>query len=352
MTLRLIGIGGLGKMLGPSATHLQGTHVARYVRMYDRGTAGEFRDQCRAAWRQQETSLVSTFDELVGEGDFEGIVICAGKNGDDYKIIKEIVMLLNQKKKYFILHFSTVSCDFVRTTFQFCTQQGIHYVNYPLTGGEKGAASAKMLILASGDKILYERLLPMLQKIGMPNYFGEEIARAAAVKLIGHVLVFHGLLGISLAANLHKTIFNFNSLDAKQIEFFDFLNNGSGGTKQWDLVLRNALQNNNWQDGFLVKHAIVDVIYTAQFMKENCIPDYLILPLLEVALLFSLVLKQQGENELATQAIADFLARTPQKIVEEFIKQNLSFDLSIAMQNCMKVLPMDIQKSVMLEVSY
>lgn len=352
MTLRLIGIGGLGKMLGPSATHLKANKAAIYLRMYDRGTSGNFRDACRIAWRQAGTTLVSTYKELIGDGDFDGLLICAGKNGDDYKIIKEIISLLKKnQKKYFILHFSTVSCEFVRATFKFCETHDVYYANYPLTGGAKGAVSAKMLILASGNKDFYNRLLPMLQAIGVPNYFGEDIARAAAIKFIGHVMVFHGLLGISLATILQKNIFNFSTLNAEQIEFFDFLNNGSGGTKQWDVTLRPALQNNNWCDGFLVKHAVVDAIYTAELLIENNIPLSLLLPLLEVALLFTYLLKNTQEKELATAAIAELIAKEPITI-QDFIAKNLFLDSRACLKNCVALLPEESQRSLMLEVTY
>jgi len=351
MALRLVGIGGLGKMLGPSATHLRDGGVARYLRMLDRGTKDEYRDQCRKAWHEHGTKLVPSFAELIGDGDFDGVVICAGKNGDDYKIIKELV-LSNKIKSKFILHLSTVSCDFVRATAEFCKKHTVHYVNYPLTGGAKGAASAKMLVLASGDEVFYQRLLPMLQLIGVPKYFGENAANAAAVKLIGHVLVFHGLLGISLAAVLHQSIFQYDSLNEKQIEFFDFLNNGAGGTRQWDVTLRQALQNNNWQDGFLLKHAVIDAIYTAQLLVENNIPGLLILPLMEVTLLFSYLLNQPQSDTLATSAVADLISRAPQELPDSFIKKNISLDINLCIKNCVLSLPDQIRQTLMLDVMY
>lgn len=352
MTLRLIGIGGLGKMLGPSATYLQEKTAAYYLRMYDRGTPGDYRDECRAAWHLQGTQLVASVEELIGDGEFDGIVICAGKNGDDEKIIKELLGWMTEKKSYFILHFSTVSCHFVRATHKFCQQKNIQYVNYPLTGGAKGAATAKMLILASGDKALYERLLPMLNKIGVPNYFGEEVAQAAAVKFISHVMVFHGLLGISLAAILHKKIAKLPTLNAEQIAFFDFLNNGAGGTKQWDVMLRQALQHNNWQDGFLLKHAAIDVIYTIELMQEYQMPSPLILPLLEVALLFAYLLSQPQGELLATSAVAEMLDRLPSQTIEDFLLANLSLDSKTGIQNCIHLLPKTIQQTLLLDVHY
>ena len=352
MTLRLIGIGGLGNMLGPSATYLKDGTVARYLRMYDRGTSGHYRDQCREAWRNHGTELVTNFSDLIGDGDFDGVVICAGKNGDDYKIIKELVSLLVQKKNYFILHFSTVSCAFVRATDAFCSQHEIQYVNYPLTGGAKGAASAKMLILASGNKTLYERVLPMLNKIGVPKYFGEDITQAAAVKFIGHVMVFHGLLGISLAAVLQKNILKLPALGAEQLEFFDFLNNGAGGTKQWDVTLRQALQNNNWQEGFLLKHAAIDVIYTVELMRDNKIPSPLILPILEIASLFAQLLRQPQGDLLATSAVANLIDTIPRQSMEDFLFETISLDINKCVENCVRALPDSIQETLMLDVSY
>lgn len=349
MGLRLVGIGGLGKMLGPSATHLQDSKEAHYLRMYDRGTPGAHRDQCREAWRKHGAKLVSNFEELIGDGDFDGVVICAGKNGDDYKIIKELSSMLKNK---FILHLSTVSCDFVNKTEKFCQQHHIQYVNYPLTGGAKGAASAKMLILASGDKSFYDRMLPMLSLIGVPKYFGQDVTYAAAVKLIGHVLVFHGLMGMSLAAVLHKNVFHYETLDPQQIEFFDFLNNGAGGTKQWDVMLRHAIENNNWTDGFLLKHAVIDAIYTAQLLLEKKIPNLLILPLIEVVLLFSYLLNQSQSDTLATSAVAEMIARLPQKTIDDFIERHISLNINQSMQNCIASLPEEIRQTLLLDVKY
>ena len=47
MTLRLIGIGGMGLMLSPSAKHLQAGGPANFLRIHDRGTRDGRRDACR-----------------------------------------------------------------------------------------------------------------------------------------------------------------------------------------------------------------------------------------------------------------------------------------------------------------
>src|SRR3990167_1355854 len=353
MTLRLLAMGGLGRMLAPAAVHLRSRPEAHFLRVHDRGGEGEFRSQSRQAWLQHGAQLVSSVPQLISDGEFDGIVICAGKNGDDQQIFQELIPLLhtiNKNRQYFILHMSTVSTEFVKVTHQYCQQYGVQYVNYPLTGGAKGAQLAKMLILASGDEVLFQRLQPMLQLLGVPKYFGPDIIAATAVKLIGHLMVFHGLLGISLAATLHKNVFQLHHLDVTQVEFFDFLNQGAGGTRQWEVTLRQGIEHQQWEAGFLVKHAVVDIIYTAQLLIEKNLPAILILPMLEVALLFAYLLMQYPEQEWATQAIAKLIADTPKEKLEEFIQKNIHAQPLQCLKNCVATLPRYIQASVMLDV--
>jgi len=352
MTLKLIAIGALGNMLGPSAKHLLNSDCAKYIRVLDRGAPGAQKDALRKDWQVHGATSVTTLKELIGDGDFDGVVICAGKNGDDYQIFRELVPLLTSQK-HFVLHCSTVSCQFVQATHTYCAQHHIHYANYPLTGGAKGAVAGTMLVLCSGDENFYHKLEPMLSKIGKPKYFGERIDLAAGVKLIGHVLVFHGLLGMSLAVSLQKQLFGFSSINKQQVEFFDFLTQGAGGMRQWEVAVRPGVADDNWTQGFLVPHAVIDALYTAQLMQEQQLPVTLILPLLEVALLMAYVLQHNtSEQPIATQSVTRLIANTDKKIVDEFVKQYLSLDIEVCFKNCVSALPEKIQQTLMLEVKY
>ena len=187
MALKLVGIGGMGLMLSPSAKHLSSQAPARFIRMHDRRSMDQRREACRQAWKEHGAELVPDFASLVGDGRFDGLVICAGKNGDDLEIIRSILPLLKERcsKPPFILHLSTVSTGFVEAASQALQAEGISYANYPLTGGPAGAEAGTMLILASGNPSLYQMLEPTLQAIGNPKYFGERTSAGAEVKLIG-----------------------------------------------------------------------------------------------------------------------------------------------------------------------
>lgn len=355
MTLKLIAIGGLGSMLGPSAEHVSRQGVARYVRALDRGTRSARHDRFRDSWRQQGAQLVSNVSDLVGDGDFDGIVICAGKNGDDAQILRELIPRLKQRpsdQPYFILHLSTVSCAFVEAAYSFCQQHGIDYVNYPLTGGANRAADGSMLILASGNPSLYQRVLPMLEAMGQPKYFGTNPADSAAVKLIGHVLVFHGLLGISLAVGLQRVLFSADQSKSDPVAFFDVLNQGAGGTKQWDFPIRYALDQQAWGQGFLLHHAIIDALYTADLLRSKKLPKTLILPLLEIVLGFIYCLNQYPNETLATQVLARVLGTATDTQLDAFIQQHLTLDMDQCFANCVAALPPSLRASLLIDVVF
>ena len=86
-----------------------------------------------------------------------------------------------------------------------------------------------MLILASGSESHYSKLEPTLQTIGNPRYFGTSVTAGAEVKLIGQLMVFNGLMGISSAAPLKSECFQETLSGINQAEFFDFLNGGEIG---------------------------------------------------------------------------------------------------------------------------
>lgn len=353
MTIKLLGIGGMGLMLSPSAKHLKSGGPARFLRIHDRGTKDERRDRCRQAWKDHGATIVGDYQSLVGDGDYDGVVICAGKNGDDCNILRALVPMMrqHQKGRPFILHLSTVSAGFSRTAFDFLSAEGIDYVNYPLTGGPLGAENANMLILASGSQSLYSRLEPTLQTIGNPRYFGSSVTAGAEVKLIGQLMVFNGLVGICSAAALKSECFQEKLSGTEQAEFFDFLNGGAGGTRQWDVAISKGIRDNTWDQGFMVHHAVVDAIYAAKLCRERGLPALAVMPMCATALAFAYLLNKYEGTPLATHAIVREMIKNNASSLDGFINQQISYnDVDASIQNCISVLPQKVKDSVMLDI--
>lgn len=353
MALQLVGIGGLGLMLNPSAKHLTAEGPARFLRMHDRGTADARRDACRRSWQAHGARLVGDFESLVGEDDYDGVVVCAGKNGDDRYIFRELLPLMTSKGPAgkFILHLSTVSAGFTRAAYEYCRGKGVDYVNYPLTGGPLGAESATMLILASGDASVYAKLEPLLQTIGTPRYLGSGVSAGAQVKLIGQLMVFNGLVGICSAAALKSACFQETLSGIGQADFFDFLNGGAGGTRQWDVAASKGVRDNIWNQGFMIHHAVVDAIYAAKLCCEIGLPAFTVIPMAAVALAFAYLLDKYPGAPLATHAIMREMIQHNAAGLDAFINRRLNYnDVDASIQSSIEVLPQQVKDSVMLDI--
>ena len=357
--LKLAYVGGLGLMAGPSAIHLTPVKTARVMRVHDRGNPGKQRESFRAAWREHGADLVPDFDQLVGAGDIDGVVLCAGKNGDDLPLLAQLVRLLKDRcqARPFVLHLSTVSPAFAENASRFCASAQVDYANYPLTGGPLGAMLGGgdpkgMLILASGPQALYERLLPTLHKLGHPRYFGPSPVAGAVTKLIGQHLVFNGLNGISAAAALHSDCFNDGELGGEaQADYLAFLNGGAGGTRQWDVALKKGVEEGVWNAGFNIRHAVVDAIYAAQLAIDSGLPRFAIQSIINTAFAFSFVLEQHPQVSLATHAIAREMLKSSAPQLDRFMEENGAFAASAAdsLAACIDTLPEQVRESVLIE---
>ncbi|MES9843331.1 MAG: NAD(P)-binding domain-containing protein [Candidatus Sedimenticola sp. PURPLELP] len=359
--LKLVYIGGLGMMAGPGGVHLSPAGPAQVMRFHDRGKAGEERDKFRTAWRNHGAQPVASFDELIGDGEIDGVVICAGKNGDDIGIVAEITVLLEARcnQRPFILHLSTVNPCFAETAYRYCNAHGVDYANYPLTGGPLGAqlggADPKgMLILASGDQPLYDRLLPMLERLGHPRFFGTEVSAGSITKLIGHYLVFNGLTGIGTGAVLHAEYFNEGVLGGEaQSDYLSFLNGGAGSTRQWDVALSKGIKDNQWDAGFNNRHAVVDIVYAIQLALDKGLPRMVIQPMINMAFVMSYLMLRYPGKTLATQAVVRELLGSEARELDCHMQGAGAFgsDMKQVLADCIASLPGDVRDTVLISPS-
>ncbi len=345
-------IGGLGLMASPMARHWKKGGPVQVLRAHDRGNPGERRERARAEWKAHGAALTPSLDEMAG-ADVDGIFVCAGKNGDDLAIIARLARQLAEKRKdAFICHLSTVSCGFARAAQEYCAGLGVQYGNYPLTGGPSGAEKATMLILASGERKLFDRLEPALTCLGTPRYFGEEVAAGAAVKFIGHLMVFGGLIGITSALAVQAECFEGGKLGGGQAAFFDFLNGGAGGTRQWDVIASAGIRNNVWDAPFQLRYAAVDAVYVAELCMQRKVSALVVESVFNTLLAFAYVLNHVDES-FATHAIVREMVASRAAEFDAFLLKHAAprGDLQGGLKNCIDSLPPAVRKTVALDIN-
>jgi 3-hydroxyisobutyrate dehydrogenase-like beta-hydroxyacid dehydrogenase len=68
-------------------------------------------------------------------------------------------------------------------------KRGVDFIDAPVFGSKKESADAKLWIMAAGNKAIFEKVKPVLQHLGQTvHYFGKN-GNAAAMKLVGNLIV-------------------------------------------------------------------------------------------------------------------------------------------------------------------
>lgn len=343
---RLAAIGGMGTMLSPSAKHMVSS-VAKFEVVHLRASAQADRI---ARWKEHGAKLVEVLDEVL-DADVDALLLCVGKNGDDLPILQRACSKWAGTGRA-IFHLSTVSPSFVRAAGVHCRQNGIRYANYPLTGGPSGAEQGTMLLLASGDRKLYDEYLPVFELLGTPRFFGEDDGRGAEVKLQGQMMVFGGLVGISSATAASFAVSQQSAAKSESVaDFMDFLNGGAGSTKQWDVAVSRGVRQGDWSEGFQLHHAVIDAIYAADMAQELRLSSVVRNQLLCTAASFSYILGEYKSNRIATQALVRELSNSAG--LDAFLEPLWTCigDFPKALEMVVGSLPERLQKRVLLDMS-
>jgi 3-hydroxyisobutyrate dehydrogenase-like beta-hydroxyacid dehydrogenase len=68
-------------------------------------------------------------------------------------------------------------------------KRGVDFLDAPVFGSKQEAAEAKLWIMAAGNKAIFEKVKPVLEKLGQTiHYFGKN-GNASAMKLVGNLIV-------------------------------------------------------------------------------------------------------------------------------------------------------------------
>ena len=191
-----------------------------------------------------------------------------------------------------------------------------------------------------------------VETIGNPRYFSTSVTAGAEVKLIGQLMVFNGLVGICSAAALKSECFQEELSGPEQAEFFDFLNGGAGGTRQWDVAISKGVRDNTWDQGFMIHHAVVDAIYAAKLCRERGLPALAVIPMCAIALAFTYLLDKYDCAPLATHAIVREMIKENASGLDDFMNQHISYNnVEASIQNCIAALPEKVKASVALDIN-
>ena len=229
-----LGIVGLGALGLPMARNLRRAGLLQRVHTRSR-TAEQDPDLAGA--------LACASPEETAQG-MDGLLICVS---DDAAVDAVLFGRHGASKSLSpgctVVDCSTISPATAKAAADRLSQQGVHYLDAPVTGGTEGAEAGSLTVLVGGDASVLQSMRPVLEVIGSTiRHFGP-IGSGQQVKAVNQVLVAGSYAAVAEAVALGQ------SLGLPMPAVVDTLQKGAAGS--WALSHRgSAMLDEHYPLGF------------------------------------------------------------------------------------------------------
>lgn len=187
MQLAFVGLGNMGHHMAASLQHAGHELIVHDLRpetaqvLLEGGAT--WADSAKAAAEGAEAVFLS----LPAPKDVEAVV--TGSEG----------VLAGLRSGDAIIDLSTNSPSMVRKLAERAAQQGVGFLDAPVSGGVRGAKDATLAVMVGGDRELFERFELALRAIG-PNVFHTgDVGTGNVAKLINNQLAFVSMMAMNEA---------------------------------------------------------------------------------------------------------------------------------------------------------
>jgi 3-hydroxyisobutyrate dehydrogenase-like beta-hydroxyacid dehydrogenase len=154
-----------------------------------------------------------------------------------------------------VVEMSTIDPDVAREQAARCADQGVAYLDAPVSGGPAGAAAGSLAIWVGGGRADVERALPVLHVLGDPakvRWFGP-VGSGLVVKLVNNLVA-----AVNLAAGA-EVLAAAGAAGLDPAAVLDAVMDGSGGSWQLDRIARERVLPGTFVPGFKLGHMVKDV---------------------------------------------------------------------------------------------
>lgn len=160
------------------------------------------------------------------------------------------------------LDMSTVDAETSLESARLAHEKGALFLEAPVAGSRKPAEDATLTVLAAGDRELFDRSLPALEKMGKKILFLGGVGHGARMKLANN-LVMSGMLtalceGMALASG--------SGLDTAQ--FLEVLDSGAVANPMFRLKGAQIAANKDFPTAFPLKHMQKDLRLALRLAEE------------------------------------------------------------------------------------
>ncbi|MGC4242235.1 MAG: NAD(P)-dependent oxidoreductase [Herbaspirillum sp.] len=189
ITMQRVGFVGTGIMGLPMAGHQ--ARAGLRVRAWNRTPAKA------APLAALGVELVAQAREVAAGSD---AVICMLSSGPacDEVLLGPAGVISAMRPGALLAVMSSIPVETARQQAHAAREHGIHYIDAPVSGGEKGAREAALAIMVGGDASAWEMAVPLLRVMGRPTHVGPAGCGQLA-KLVNQMMVAANIASVAEA---------------------------------------------------------------------------------------------------------------------------------------------------------
>lgn len=187
----VIGFVGIGAMGTPMAGNL--ARAGYQVTVFDLDAA-----RTEKLARETGVTVAASLAELGAAADLiitmlpDGKAVRSALCGDNDGFSNCI--LERAKKNALVIDMSSSSPMGTRELGEALAKRGLQFIDAPVSNGVKGAVAATLSIMVGGDQAIFERVKPMLEKMGNQIYFAGPLGAGHAIKALNNYVSAAGLI--------------------------------------------------------------------------------------------------------------------------------------------------------------
>ncbi len=177
-------------------------------------------------------------------------------------------------------------------------RRGVQALDAPVSGGDVGAREATLAIMVGGEEAVFERVLPLFQRMGKNIRLMGGPGAGQHTKMSNQIAIAGAMLGVV------ESLLYARKAGLPLEPVIEVIGSGAAGSVQLN-VLGRRIAKGDFDPGFFIKHFVKDMgIALAEARAMN-----LSLPGLALVQQFYLAAQAQGLENLGTQGLYKVLER-------------------------------------------
>ena len=217
--------------------------------------------------------------------------------------VKEVYLgdngiLMGAKKGSIIVDMTTSEPSLAQEIYKRAKLKGISSIDAPVSGGDIGAKQGTLAIMAGGDKVTYNIVLPLFQLMGKNIAYMGKAGAGQHTKMSNQILIASTMVGV-----VESLIYAYKAGNDLE-EVINVIGKGAAGC--WSINnLGPRIVKKNFDPGFFIKHFIKDMGIALKEAKSMSLS----LPGLALAYQFYIAAEALGLDNLGTHGLYKIFAQ-------------------------------------------